>query len=87
VGTGKSVAALDAHGKDVTAVAFTADGRTLLTGSLDRTAKLWDVAQRKEKSTLPGTSVGILAIAPSPDGKHVVAGGENRIVYLWKIDQ
>jgi WD40 repeat protein len=40
------------HNDQVTSVAFSPDGRTLTSGSMDSTIKLWDVASERELRTL-----------------------------------
>ena len=40
------------HTREVTSVAFTPDGKTLATGSYDKTARLWDVASGQTTATL-----------------------------------
>jgi WD40 repeat protein/tetratricopeptide (TPR) repeat protein/tRNA A-37 threonylcarbamoyl transferase component Bud32 len=72
------------HGKQVTAAAFSPDGRTLLTGSKDGTARLRDAATGRpisEPLRTPGT---VWAVAFTPDGKRVVTGGEKG-ARLWDV--
>ena len=42
------------HDRSVSCVAFSPDGKTLASGSGDKTIKLWDVATGKEQATLKG---------------------------------
>lgn len=49
VATGKPAAILHGHTHDVTSVAFAPDGKTLYSGSIDHTVKLWDLTELQEK--------------------------------------
>ncbi len=74
-----------AHTKGVRAVAFSPDGKAVLTGSSDKTARLWDVAT--------GLPIGepfiheslVIAVAFSPNGKTIVTGERGRAARLWDI--
>ena len=63
------------HGMDITAVAFSPDGKTLATGGSDRLVKLWDLANGHEKLTLSGHADQVRVLAFSPDGKILASGG------------
>jgi WD40 repeat protein/beta-lactamase regulating signal transducer with metallopeptidase domain len=80
------VAVFEGHTMRVLSVAASEDGRTLLSGSADRTARVWDIPERlpamgekpvvvkKERLSLPGHTSGVEGIAISPDGQHLVTG-------------
>jgi WD40 repeat protein len=70
----KNTAVLKGHTNSVHSVAFSPDGKTLASGSLDETIKLWDVADGKEKATLQGHSQCVNSVAFSPDGKILASG-------------
>ena len=72
------VAALKGHKEAVYAVAFTADGKHVLTGSGDPSVKVWDVATGKPLKTFAGPTghTGlVLGIATSPDGTQFATAG------------
>ncbi len=74
---------LTGHQDWVTAVAFSADGRLLASGSWDRTVKLWDLATGREMRTLASQTSGIEAIAFSPDGRWLASEGSDKAVHIW----
>jgi len=65
---------LRGHKGQVTGVAFTPDGRTLLTGGWDETLRLWDVATGRETACFELKIGKVNAVAVSPDGTRAAAG-------------
>jgi WD40 repeat protein len=71
------------HTDAVTSVAFSPDGTRILTGSSDKTARLWDVATGKTVATLDGHTSGVSLVAFSPDGARILTGSWDKTARLW----
>ena len=64
--------------KPVSSVAFSPDGQTLASGSLDNTVRLWDVKTGAQRHTLTAHWDNITSVAFSPDGQTLVSGSSDR---------
>ncbi|MBA3751714.1 WD40 repeat domain-containing protein, partial [Candidatus Dependentiae bacterium] len=78
---------LQGHTNAVTLVKFSPDGKTILTQSLDKTARLWDVSTGQQLHILKGHSdwSSFSSIAFSPDGKTVLTGSDDKTARLWDV--
>lgn len=74
---------LDGHTQAVNSVAFTPDGRQVLTGSGDCSVRLWDAATGKEVRRFLGHTQAVWSVAISGDGRRVVSAGQDGVVRLW----
>lgn len=75
---------LDAHSFAVTAIAFSADGSTLASGSFDKTVKVWNVTTGEVIKTFPEVSV-VKSVALSSDGNILASSGVDNTVRLWDV--
>jgi DNA-binding beta-propeller fold protein YncE len=80
-----SLSSWDGHGDEVTSLVFSANGRSVLSGSLDKTARLWDLETKQEVRRFEGHKAGILCVALSPDGSRALTGSLDRTVRLWDV--
>jgi WD40 repeat protein len=82
------VAEASGHSDDIRAMTFSPDGTLLATGSVDRTARLWDAATGAPFAMLDGHSNGVTAVVFSPDGKRVATasgGSFDSTARLWDV--
>ena len=63
------------HAGGILSVVFSRDGKLALSGSGDKTLKLWDIASRREIRTFVGHKYEITSVAFSPSGKMALSGG------------
>ena len=69
---------------DILIVAFSTDGKKIVSGSEDRTISIWN-AQTGEQivKELNGHSKSVLSVAFSPDGKKIISGSDDRTIRIW----
>jgi WD40 repeat protein len=73
------------HSTYVTSVAFSPNGRFILTGSEDSTACLWEAATGDEIRCFQGHSASVKSAIFSPDGRQVLTGSEDGTARVWNI--
>ncbi len=71
------------HGDVVHSAAFSPDGRRIVTGSYDHTAKVWDVGSGKELLTLKGHNADVNAAVFSPGGGWIATASTDGTARLW----
>ncbi|MCA2650224.1 MAG: hypothetical protein IM326_02710, partial [Microcystis sp. M020S1] len=77
---------LEGHDNSVLSVNFSPDGKTLVSGSDDKTIKLWNVETGKEIRTLYGHDNSVTSVNFSPDGKTLVSGSDDNTIKLWNVE-
>jgi WD40 repeat protein len=72
------------HYDDIFSIAFSPDGHFILTGSADKTARLWDLKGNCLQIFKGHISV-VRSVAFSPDGKTVLTGSSDQTARLWDM--
>jgi WD40 repeat protein len=69
----------------IACVAYSPDGRTLVSGDIEGGLQFWDMPEGTLRSTRTRASEtgGVWALAFSPDGKTLATGGDDTMVRLW----
>jgi WD40 repeat protein/serine/threonine protein kinase len=72
------------HTSGVTSAVFSADGGTIVSGSWDKSVRVWDASSGRELFKLPGHTNSVRSVAFSPDGQRIVAGGDQTAI-VWDV--
>ena len=79
-------ATLVGHSDTVNAVAISHDGRRILSGSSDGTARVWDVRNSSVDRVLDESRKAIRAVAFGPDDARAATGGDDGIIRIWDVE-
>src|SRR6476620_172543 len=82
---GGLIRTLEDHTSLVNAVAVTTDGKRVISGSADKTIKVWDLTTGKELLTLKGHGYSVNAVAVTVDGKRVISGSWDNTIKVWDL--
>ncbi|THH13419.1 hypothetical protein EW146_g6789, partial [Bondarzewia mesenterica] len=75
------------HTSWVNSVAFSPDGKHIVSGSGDKTIRVWDAETGAAVSApFEGHTLGVTSVAFSPDGKRIVSGSGDTTIRVWDAE-
>lgn len=81
--TGQQLGAIKGHGKGVTDVVFSRDGKLIASSATDNSIKIWDLATKRELRTLTGHTSNVESMDFSPDGRLLASASDDGSTFLW----
>lgn len=84
-GPGAELRRFEGHKDWVTSVAVLTDGRHALSGSNDRTLRLWDLDSGAALRRFVGHEDRVTGVAVLADGRRAVSGSWDRTLRLWDL--
>ena len=82
-GTGEIEKLFLKHNDVIRDLAFSRDGRYIVSSSFDKTAKIWNVSFGKAHTVLKGHTKSVNTAVFSPDGRTIVTGSDDKTLKLW----
>lgn len=82
----EEMARLTGHTDAINGLAFTPDGRSLVSGSDDGTVRVWDVPGRCERMAFNWDIGRVTSVAVARDGMRAAAGGR-RAMMIWDVEE
>ncbi len=82
---GALIRTLSGHTMSVEAVAITKDGSRVVSGSSDKTLKVWDLASGQELHTLSGHTDHVNAVTVTNDGERLVSSDYYGTFKVWDL--
>lgn len=81
----KPIKRLKGHGHKVMGLAVSKDAKHAVTGSWDKTVRLWNLDQGKALRTFTNSSP-VNAVVFTDGGKTIAAGGHNGKIHIWSAE-
>jgi guanine nucleotide-binding protein subunit beta-2-like 1 protein len=82
-GVGYARKSLGGHGETVSCVVLSSDGQFALSGSWDKTMRLWDLNTGATVRTFHGHTKDVNSVAFSGDNRQIVSGSRDMTIKLW----
>ncbi|KAH8822174.1 hypothetical protein DL96DRAFT_344811 [Flagelloscypha sp. PMI_526] len=76
----------DGHTDSVRSVAFSPNGKKIVSGSQDRTVCIWDAESGQMLQQLNGHGGYVLSVAFSSDGARIVSGSSDNNIGIWDVE-
>ena len=86
--TGKLLHTLEGHTGDIYSVSYSPNGNYVVSGSWDKTVRIWNANSGECVNTLEGHTKSVSSVSYSPDGKYIATGsweynGDDKTVRIW----
>ena len=86
VQTGALLDQLTGHEGPIASLTFTPDGRSLISGSWDRTIRIWSIFDRSQASEALQLTSDLLCIACRPDAQQIAASSLDGQLSFWNVE-
>jgi WD40 repeat protein len=74
------------HNGTVSALRMTPDGKLAVSGSSDKTVRIWDLVNRQQTHIMDGHEARVHDVAISGDGRVAISGSEDQTARLWDVE-
>ena len=81
----KLINTLEGHTDWIYSVAISPDNTKIVSGSLDRSIRVWNIESGNLINTLEGHTYWVISVAINPDNKKIVSRSYDNTIKIWDI--
>ena len=85
VASGNVLQTLAGHEGAITSIAFSGNAQRIVTGSEDRTARVWSVGDGALVATIGGHNAAVSAVALNADGGQATTAAADKVLAVWNV--
>jgi WD40 repeat protein len=78
---------LEGHEATVTALAITSDTKYLVSGSSDKTLRVWNLETRSQETVLQGHMGAVYSLVITSDNQYIVSGSWDKTIRIWNFEK
>ena len=76
---------LQGHTDKVFCIAVTGDNKYIISGSKDKTIRIWNLLDKKQEAILKGDAGYINRLVTSKDSEYIISGSSDGTIRIWNI--
>jgi WD40 repeat protein len=85
IASGNITKTLPGHEGPITSLSFSADNTKLISGSADKTARVWNLADNKELAKFVGHANTVTGVALNSNGTQAASGAADNTLKVWNV--
>ena len=76
----------EGHTENVASLALTSDDKYIISGSEDKTVRIWNRSEKRQEAVLKGHTDYVLTVAVTSDNKYIISGCEyDNVIIIWSL--
>ena len=76
---------MEGHTSSVNTVAVTSDNKHIISGSSDKTIRIWNLLEKTQETILQGHTDSVWTVAVTSDNKYIISGSSDKTIRIWKF--
>ena len=79
------MAKLKGHTSSIVTLAVTRDNKYIISGSWDKTIRVWNLLQKTQETVLNGHTDAVNSVLVTSNNKFVISGSSDKTIRVWNL--